>query len=453
MAAQRRRHGVAVGLVAGADRRNVCLQEAVADHLVHHALVEARRVQVGRLLGLQQLRIQLRRSDQIAQAETGRQHLGERAEVERTLGPQAGQRRGRRLVEPQVAVGVVLDDRHTHAAGGFDNGLATGGTHHPPGRVLVIRQQVGEPGARRVMRQRSQGLRKRALRIAGQAGEQWLVGREGLQGAEVGGGLDRHRGARIAQHLADEVQALLRAACDQHLLGLDLHAQACHALRHPVPQRREALAGGILQGLARVLAQHPVAGRLQRIDREGVGARQAPGHGQDPRLLGDLEDLANDGRVHPRGAAGLGPDGAHGDYTGFQNDQPSIRGAARAAGACTGLASGRGVARPPNSCRHRDHAPAPRRLCGALPHGRRQQQLKLGLRPPLDHDLCASGHREALASLQPVVVGGARHRQPQPAARHDEASCRARGSHGQRLARHQSRGEFISHADLPDPSF
>ena len=31
-------------------------QEAVADHLVHHALVEAGRVQVGRLPFLQQLR-------------------------------------------------------------------------------------------------------------------------------------------------------------------------------------------------------------------------------------------------------------------------------------------------------------------------------------------------------------------------------------------------------------
>ena len=48
--------------VAGADRRHVLREEAVLIDLVDDALVEARRVQVGRLLGLQQLGEQRRRA-------------------------------------------------------------------------------------------------------------------------------------------------------------------------------------------------------------------------------------------------------------------------------------------------------------------------------------------------------------------------------------------------------
>jgi hypothetical protein len=65
----------------------------------------------------------------------------------------------------------------------------------------------------------------RAFAVAGQAGEQRLEGRESLQRAEVGGRLDRHRRAGIAQDLAHQVQPLLGAAGDQHLVGRDLHAQ------------------------------------------------------------------------------------------------------------------------------------------------------------------------------------------------------------------------------------
>jgi hypothetical protein len=78
---------------------------------VDDALVEAGRVQIGRLLGLQQLRKEARRRDRVAEAQARREHLRERAEVDRAVAPARRQRRRRRRVEPEVAVRVVLDQR------------------------------------------------------------------------------------------------------------------------------------------------------------------------------------------------------------------------------------------------------------------------------------------------------------------------------------------------------
>ena len=276
---------------------------------MHHPLVDAGRVQVGRLLGLQQLGVQHGRRHQVAQAEARRQHLAEAAEVQHALGPVRCQRRGRRGVEPQVAIRVVFDQRHAHGLGGRQQGQAPRGRQHPAGGVLEVGQQVGEAGARRVVRQRADGLGQRPVGIASQAGVDRLVRVEGLQRAQVGGRLHRHRRAGVDHHLADQVQPLLRSGGDQHLARADLHAQRAQVLGHPLAQRREAFTGGVLQRLARGLGQHPVAGVADGLHRKGVGRRQPAGHRQDAGLLGHLEDLADDGRVEPRAAAGLVPEG------------------------------------------------------------------------------------------------------------------------------------------------
>ena len=56
MSEKRRLHRVALRAVAAADRRHVAVEEARADDLVDDALVESRRVQIGRLLRLDELR-------------------------------------------------------------------------------------------------------------------------------------------------------------------------------------------------------------------------------------------------------------------------------------------------------------------------------------------------------------------------------------------------------------
>jgi hypothetical protein len=120
-----------------------------------------------------------------------------------------------------------------------------------------------------------------------------LVGREGLQRAEVGGRLHRDAAAGINQHLADEVEPLLRAGGDEHLLRVDRHALFGQVRCDPFAQRRIAFAGGVLQRLARGVAQHAGGGFAHRFDREGVGRGQAAGQRDDAGALGDLQDLAD----------------------------------------------------------------------------------------------------------------------------------------------------------------
>ena len=117
---------------ARADQQDAisALHPAVLDHLVDDPLVEARGVQVGRLLGLQQLGHDGLGGHHIAQAQARGQHLGKGPQVDAALGVACRQRPGRRLVEPQVAVGVVLDDGQAQGLRPLDQGLA------PCARVL-----------------------------------------------------------------------------------------------------------------------------------------------------------------------------------------------------------------------------------------------------------------------------------------------------------------------------
>jgi c-type cytochrome biogenesis protein CcmF len=196
VAAQRGLHRIALRAIAHANRRHVLVEEPVAHDFVHHALVEARRVQVRCLLGLQQLGHQLHRRHDVAEAKARRQHFGKRAEVDAALGPPRGHRGRRRRVEPQVAVGVVFDQRHSGGARRVHQRLTPCMRDHAAGGVLKIRQQVGEARTRRPLRQCAEGFRQRPVVVTVERHEVGLVRGECLQRAEIGGGLDRHRRAQ-----------------------------------------------------------------------------------------------------------------------------------------------------------------------------------------------------------------------------------------------------------------
>ena len=208
-------------------------------------------------------------------------------------------RRRRGLVVPEVAVRVVLHDRQPDRRGPGRDGLAPRRAHAAAARVLEIGQQVEEtraPG-------RVQRVRRRAFVVAGHRQKLRLVRREGLQRAQVRRRLHRDAAARIDQHLADQVQPLLRAGRDQHLGGRDLQALGLQLRRRPFAQRAETFARGVLQRLARGLRQHPIGGGAQRLDRKTVGRRQPAGERDDAGPFGQLQDLADHRRFEPLGAA------------------------------------------------------------------------------------------------------------------------------------------------------
>jgi hypothetical protein len=90
--------------------------------------------------------------------------------------------------------------------------------------VLEVGQQVGKT---RAHAQHPALLWQRAVVVTLQRHELGFVGRKGLQGAKVSGRFDRHPAAGSMQHLAHQVQPLLRAGGDQHLRSR-LHVHALH---------------------------------------------------------------------------------------------------------------------------------------------------------------------------------------------------------------------------------
>ncbi len=231
-------------------------------------------VQVGRLLGLQQLGVEGARGHQEAQAQAGGQHLGERAQVDAAFRVAGGERQRRGLVEPEVAVGVVLHQRQAQL-GGFGRQRCAARLGHRAARgVLEVGQQIHEARAVRARAHLGgQVVHQRAFVVARHAVHVGLHGREGLQGAEVGRGFHQHAASRVDEHLGHQVQALLRAGGDQDLVGRHVPGQE---IRHGLAQRQVALARGVLQRGGSVVAQHRRAGLREVIDREGLGEGRPP---------------------------------------------------------------------------------------------------------------------------------------------------------------------------------
>ena len=283
----------------------MAVQEAALHHFGHQTLVVARGVQIGRLLGLQQLRVHGLGCHHEAQAQAGGQHLGERAHVDAAFGVAGRERCGWRVVKPQVAVGVVFHQRQAQFGGGIDQRGAARIAHGAAGRVLEVGQHIQEAGLVGACAHLGlEVVHQHTFVIAGHGHHGGLHGREGLQRAQVGGGLHQHAAVRVDEHLGDQVQRLLRAGGDQDLVGVHVPRQE---VGNRLAQRTVALAGGVLQGRSPVVAQHGGRGFGKGRHREGLARGQAARQADDAGLLGDLEDFADDRGVHALGAARQGP--------------------------------------------------------------------------------------------------------------------------------------------------
>ena len=178
-------------------------------------LVEAGGVQVRGLLGLQQLGHEGRGNHHEAQAQAGRQHLGERAQVDRTLrdgalsaAPAAARRTtGRRRDRPRRSAGPARGRPAPAPAGAPRSSCGRSGSGSSAART----------GSARRPRLGRQVRHVQPLRIAADRNDLGLDDRERAQRARVGGRLHQHPAAAVQQHLGHQVQALLRPGGDQDL--------------------------------------------------------------------------------------------------------------------------------------------------------------------------------------------------------------------------------------------
>ena len=262
-------------------------------------LRQRRGVQVGALLDQDVLLVQLARRGQPAEAHARAEDLGEGPQVDHGgAAVQRGQRRGRRPLEAELAVRVVLDHHEPVAGRDVEQGAAPLQAPGAPGRVLEVGHDVDE------LRPARAGaalelLGDHALVVGGDLDEARLVGLEGVDGADVGGALAQHLVALVEEELAGQVEALLRAGGDDDLRGLAGGAQAgVHAARDRLAQARMPLGGRVLQRLRALPVEHVRHHGLQLLDGEHLRGRQAAAEGDDLGPLGDLEQLADVRGLH-----------------------------------------------------------------------------------------------------------------------------------------------------------
>ena len=131
-----------------------------------------------------------------------------------------------------------------------------------------------------------------------------LVGAEGRHGAGVRRRLGDDDVAGVDERLADQVDDLLAAGGDEHVLGVDVHALGGH-------HRRRCLAddaampsvGPYCSARAESVAAILDMQRGERLGREGRGVGQPAGERDDLGALGDGHQVAHRRGLHDRACA------------------------------------------------------------------------------------------------------------------------------------------------------
>jgi hypothetical protein len=120
-----------------------------------------------------------------------------------------------------------------------------------------------------------------------------LVGAECGHGAGVGRAFGDDDVARVEQRLADEVDRLLTARRDDHLIGGDRHSLRGHQLDDAVLHGLQALGRPVLERLRSGCVRDVLEQRAEQLGLEQGGVREAAGERDDLRSLGDRHQVAD----------------------------------------------------------------------------------------------------------------------------------------------------------------
>ena len=131
-----------------------------------------------------------------------------------------------------------------------------------------------------------------------------LVRREHRHGAGVGRALGDHHVARVDQRLRDEVDHLLAAGRDDHVLGCDAHALGGHHLGDAGLGLVEALGGPVLERLRARLGGDPLSDGGEGVRREGAGVGQPARERDHLGASGHGHQVAHGRGLHDPGARG-----------------------------------------------------------------------------------------------------------------------------------------------------
>ena len=240
-------HEVAAGGIDRPQALEVAGQHARLEELIDHDLVEGARVEVRRLLERQDLGHVRLVHDHVAEPEPRREDLREGPEQDHPVAVvERLDRRGAAAAVVEVAVGIVLEDRHAMAARDVVDRPLARLAHAHARRVLEARDGVDELGPH-VRQHRLQGVGAHALLVHRHRHVVGLVRVEGLQRPEEGRVADDDLVARVEEELGDHVERLLRSRGDQDLALAGGDALLGQVGRQQAAQRTVALRRTVLQ--------------------------------------------------------------------------------------------------------------------------------------------------------------------------------------------------------------
>ncbi len=125
-----------------------------------------------------------------------------------------------------------------------------------------------------------------------------LRGPEGGGGADVRGPLDEDHVAGIDEHARDEIEALLAAFRDEHLVRRRHHSLRRGVIPHRDQERGEAAREDVLERSRAFAREDVLEDRAEAVHRKRVRAGLAGCEGDDPRLLDERAHAPNGGEAH-----------------------------------------------------------------------------------------------------------------------------------------------------------
>jgi len=313
--AQRVEHGVAPLAVHPSERRDLPLPVLRREVLGDDHLVELRWAQHRRLGGQHELLAYGVGREHPAHAQARCERLGERAEVEDVVAvatgvrPVGADRRHRWCVEAEQAVRVVLEDHQPRRLADRQHLLTARLGQRDARGVVEVGHGVEElgplAGGLHVGDRLGKRLRHQAVGVHRDVHDLGLVGREGPQRTDVGGGLGDHDVPRVDEHPRHQVQRLLAADGDHDVLGGGVHALECHDLADQLTQERVALARAVLQGLGAPGGDELADQLADSVQRQGRQVGHAAGQAHDLGTRSDCEQGPDLRGGHAVGALGV----------------------------------------------------------------------------------------------------------------------------------------------------
>ena len=207
---------------------DIVLPALLGEVLADEVLGQGRGAEVGGLLAKHELLHHRRRGHRPAQPDPRGEDLREGAEVDDVVAAvELVERRQRLALVAQQPVGIVLEHQQLVLAGQLDQPPPSLQRERRPGRVLEARHRVDElrppAGGGELVELSLQQVHPHPLRVALDLDHVGFVAAEDRDRARVGRRLADHRVAGIDQGLAEQVDRLLPAGSDDHVLGLGEH--------------------------------------------------------------------------------------------------------------------------------------------------------------------------------------------------------------------------------------